>query len=72
MNNVTKLESFPMPQMEDCVDSVGSASHVSKLNVLKSVWQVPLTTCPQEISSAVNQLKHLLINHIFVSEINCD
>lgn len=56
-NNVTKLESFPFPQMEDCVDSVGCASYVSKFNLLKGVSQVPLTACAQEISSAVNQLK---------------
>ncbi len=58
VNNVTKPESFPLPQMEYYVDSVGSASYVSKLNLLNGYWQVPLTACAQEISSAVNRLKN--------------
>ncbi len=29
--------------MEDCVDRVGSANFVSKLDLLKGYWKVPLT-----------------------------
>lgn len=53
VNNVTKPDSFPLPQMEDCVDSVGSANYVSKFDLLKGYWQVPLTTRAQEIASFI-------------------
>lgn len=33
INAVTK--SFPLPRMEDCVDQVGSATYVSKFDLLK-------------------------------------
>lgn len=43
VNNVTKPDSFPLPRIEDCVDKVGSAKYVTKLDLLKGYWQVPLT-----------------------------
>ncbi|KAL1269167.1 hypothetical protein QQF64_031456 [Cirrhinus molitorella] len=42
-----------MPRMEDYIDSVGSAKFVSKLDLLKGYWQVPLTPRASEISAFV-------------------
>ncbi|KAL2097351.1 hypothetical protein ACEWY4_006558 [Coilia grayii] len=53
VNTVTKPDSFPLPCMEDCVDRVGSAKYVTKLNLLKGYWQVPLTPRAAEISAFV-------------------
>lgn len=53
VNAVTVPDCFPMPRMEDCVDSVGSARFVSKLDLLKGYWQVPLTPRASEISAFV-------------------
>lgn len=53
LNNITKPDSFPLPRMEDCVDAVGSALYVSKFDLLKGYWQVPLTTRAQEIASFI-------------------
>ncbi|KAL0175369.1 hypothetical protein M9458_031337, partial [Cirrhinus mrigala] len=39
--------------MEDCVDRVGSARYVTKLDLLKGYWQVPLTSRASEISAFV-------------------
>ncbi len=39
--------------MEDCVDRVGSATFVSKLDLLKGYWQVPLTPRAAKISAFV-------------------
>ncbi len=49
VNAVTKRDCYPMPCMEDCIDQGGSAKCVTKLDLLKGYWQVPLT--PREISS---------------------
>lgn len=49
VNLVTKPDSFPLPRMEDCVDSVGSTKFVSKFDWLKGYWQVPLSKRVQEI-----------------------
>lgn len=43
VNAITKPDSFLLPRMEDCIDSEGSAKFVTKLDLLKGYWQVPLT-----------------------------
>ncbi|KAG1935376.1 gag-pol fusion protein [Pimephales promelas] len=53
VNTVTRPDSFPLPRVEDCVDQVGSAKYVTKLDLLRGYWQVPLTRRAQEISSFV-------------------
>lgn len=53
VNAVTVPDSFPLPRIEDCIDSVGSAAYVSKLDLLKGYWQVPLTERASEISAFV-------------------
>ncbi len=51
VNSVTKPDSFPLPRMEDCVDRIGASKFVSKLDLLKGYWQVPLTARACEISA---------------------
>ncbi len=51
VNAFTKADSFPIPRMEDCVDCVGNAKFVTKLDLLKGYWQVPLTERASEISA---------------------
>lgn len=46
-------DCYPLPRMEDCVDSIGSARFVSKLDLLKGYWQVPLTPQASDISAFV-------------------
>ncbi|XP_039514899.1 uncharacterized protein LOC120469791 [Pimephales promelas] len=53
VNSVTKPDCFPMPRMDDCVDQVGSARFVSKFDLLKGYWQVPLSQRAQEISAFI-------------------
>ena len=53
VNSITKPDSFPLPRMDDCVDRVGSAKYVTKLDLLKGYWQVPLTPRASEISAFV-------------------
>lgn len=39
--------------MEDCIDQVGSAKFVSKFDLLKGYWQVPLSARAREVSAFV-------------------
>lgn len=43
VNAVTATGLYLLPRMEDCVDTIGTARYVSKLDLLKGYWQVPLT-----------------------------
>ena len=53
VNAVTKPDSYPLPRMDDCIDSVGSATFVSKFDLLKGYWQVPLTDRAKKNSAFV-------------------
>ena len=53
VNLVTKTDSFPIPRVEDCIDRIGYAKYMSKLDLLKGYWQVPLTPRAKEISAFV-------------------
>ena len=53
INAVTKSDSYPIPRVEDCIDRIGSAHYVSKIDLLKGYWQVPLTPMTKEISAFV-------------------
>lgn len=53
LNSITKPDSYPLPRMEDCVDRVGTAKYVSKFDLLKGYYQVPLSARAQEVSSFI-------------------
>lgn len=53
VNSVTVPDSYPLPRMEDCIDNLGSSKFVTKLDLLKGYWQVPLTPRAAEISAFV-------------------
>lgn len=52
------------PCMEDCIDSVGPAVFITKLNILKGYRQVPLTPRASDMSSFVTPdhfLQHMVM-----------
>ncbi len=53
VNAVTKPDAYPLPRIEDCIDQVGSAQFVSKFDLLKGYWQVPLSPRAKEISAFI-------------------
>lgn len=53
VNAVTVPDSFPLSRMEDCIDSIGPSTFITKLDPLKGYWQVPLTLHASEISAFV-------------------
>lgn len=53
VNAVTVPDSFPLPRMEDCIDSIGPSRFITKLDLLKGYWQVPLTPCASDVSAFV-------------------
>jgi hypothetical protein len=53
VNSVTKTDSYPIPRMDDCIDKVGNAKYVSKFDLMKGYWQVPMTPRAVEVSAFV-------------------
>ena len=49
-----KSDSFPIPQIDDdCIDKIGQAKFVSKLDLLKGYWQVLFTERAKNLSAFV-------------------
>ena len=53
VNAVSKSDSFPLPRIDDCIDRIGQAKFVSKFDLLKGFWQIPLTERAKKISAFV-------------------
>lgn len=48
LNAVTKKDTYPIPRMDDCLDSLGEAQFFSTLDCTAGYWQVPLRKEDQE------------------------
>ena len=51
VNAVTKSDTYPIPRVDDCIDRIGKAKYVTKFDLLKGYWQIPLTERAREISA---------------------
>ncbi|KAJ8032010.1 hypothetical protein HOLleu_25409 [Holothuria leucospilota] len=53
VNAVTRTDSYPIPRIDDCIDRIGKAAYVSKFDLLKGYWEIPLTERARKISAFV-------------------
>ena len=53
VNVLSKTDPFPIPKMQECMDGIGNAKHITKYNLLKGYWCEPLTEPAKEISTFV-------------------
>ena len=43
LNKVTVPDAYPLPRLDDLVDTIGTARFVSKIDLLRGYYQIPLT-----------------------------
>lgn len=53
VNSLTKADCFPLPRMADIIDDIGDAKFITKLDLLKGYYQIPLTARAKEVSAFV-------------------
>ena len=53
VNCVTKTDTFSIPRIDDCIDNIGHAKYVTKFDLQRGFWQIPLTGKAKEISAFV-------------------
>lgn len=53
VNQLIAPDSYPLPRLEDCIESVGRAKFISKFDLLKGFFQIPLTPRAQQIAAIV-------------------
>ncbi|XP_066939693.1 uncharacterized protein [Macrobrachium rosenbergii] len=53
LNELSKSDCYPLPRIEDCIDRMGKAKYISKFDLLKGYWQVPLSRRARALSAFV-------------------
>ena len=53
VNALSKADTYPLPRVDDSVDRIGAATFITKIDLVKGYWQVPLSARAQEISCFV-------------------
>ena len=53
VNANTVKDSYPLPRLDDIIDSVGEAKYVTKLDLLKGYYQIELTERAKTISAFI-------------------
>ena len=63
VNMVTKADAYPIPRIDDCIDNVGNANFITKIDSLKGYWQVELTERAKAVSPwmACTNIKFFLL-----------
>jgi transposase InsO family protein len=51
VNAISVSDTFPIPRIEDCVEKIGEAKFISKIDLLKGYHQVPLTPRAKKIAT---------------------
>ena len=52
-NMVTRADCFPLARIDDIIDAIGDATYITKLDLLKGYYQVPLTERAKRISAFI-------------------
>ena len=42
LNSVFKVDAYLMPRIDELVDNLGKAKHISTLDLMRGYWQVPM------------------------------
>ena len=53
VNQLIKADAHPLPRIDDCIDSIGNAKHITKLDLLKGYYQIELTERAKRILTIV-------------------
>ena len=51
LNLCSITDSYPIPRLDDCIDTIGHSKFVSTFDLLKGYWGVPLTDRAKKVSA---------------------
>lgn len=58
LNSVSKFDPYPMPRVDELVESLGRARYLTTLDLCKGYWQVPLSPESQEMTAFKTPFGH--------------
>ncbi len=48
LNRISRFDAYPMPRVDKIIDRLGGANYISKVDLTRGYWQVPLTEVSKE------------------------
>uniref|UniRef100_A0A8C1TWC8 ribonuclease H n=1 Tax=Cyprinus carpio TaxID=7962 RepID=A0A8C1TWC8_CYPCA len=58
LNSVSKFDPYPMPRVDEVVESLGRAKYLTTLDLCKGYWQVPLSLESKEVTAFKTPFGH--------------
>ncbi|OOY33769.1 hypothetical protein BOV88_13515 [Solemya velum gill symbiont] len=55
VNQLIQADSYPMRRIDDCIDRVGNAKFITKLDLLKGYYQIPLTDRAKKVLTIITE-----------------
>ena len=53
VNQVAKVDSYPLPRIEDLIDKMGQAKYITTMDLSRGYWQIPLAEDSKEKTAFV-------------------
>lgn len=53
VNKVTVADTYPLPRIEECIDTIGKSTYLTKFDLFTGYWQVQQTERVKSISAFV-------------------
>ena len=53
VNALSKENTYPLPRVNDLVDKIEAATYITKVDLVKEYWQVPLSKRAKQVASFV-------------------
>lgn len=58
LNDATKKCKYPLPNVDDCIETLGGKRYFSKLDMASGFWQLPLTRRARELTAVRTEDGH--------------
>ena len=60
LNAVTDMDAYPLPRIEDILDSIGQSTVITTLDLAKGYWQVPVAPADRDKTAFISPLARFI------------
>jgi hypothetical protein len=64
LNKITKRDVYPLPRIDDALDSLGSAKFFTTLDLPSGFWQVPMDEADREKTAFITRFGQFMFNRM--------
>jgi len=64
LNEITVSDAYPLPRMDDCIDSLGNATIFTTLDCNSGYWQIPVAECDKDKTAFTSHMGTFRFNRL--------